>query len=350
MKRKRFERDERISRWKSFTYEFGIVFLIILVNSYGLLMIFDHLRDSNFDFFRIAVIVVFYQLFACAVSSVLVYITRARIYSNNLQKICRVAQKVAKGDYTVRLDVYKNKVFKTEIDILKEDFNIMIDELTSVERLRDDFVADVSHEIKTPLSVIQGYAELLNSEKLSPEKRKEYTRLISEAINNLTNLVTNVLKLNKVENQEILQKEKFSLDEQLRFCILGYMDKIEAKNIALEIELDEVNIKSDKSLLEIVWNNLISNAVKFTPCNGRISVKLKKDSKPLCVEISDAGCGIPEESLGKVFDKFYQCDSSRAQSGNGLGLALVRQVINKLDADITLESEMGKGTTFKVFL
>lgn len=350
MKRKSFERDDRISYLQSFFYEFIIVFLIILVNSYGLIMLFDYLRESEYSFFVISVVVVGYQLFSCAVSSILVYVTRARTYSHNLQKICRAAQKVAKGDYTVRLDVYKNKIFKTEIDILKEDFNTMIEELTSVDRLRDDFVADVSHEIKTPLSVIQGYAELLNSSNISPEKRKEYTKLISEAINNLTNLVTNVLKLNKVENQEIVQKEKFSLDEQLRCCILSNMEKIENKNISLDVELEEVNIKSDKALLEIVWNNIISNAVKFTPCGGKISVKLKKDDKPICVEISDTGCGIPEKSRKKVFDKFYQCDSSHSQSGNGLGLALVRQVINKLDADIVLESELNKGTTFKVYL
>ncbi len=350
MKFKKFERDERLSFWKSFLYEFSLVFVIILINSYGLLMIFDYVIKANFGFAQISVVVALYQIISCTVASVLVYITRARIYSRNIQKICRAAQRVADGDYTVRLEVFKDKVFKNEIDILKEDFNTMVDELTSIERLRDDFVADVSHEIKTPLSVIQGYAELLRNPDLSAEKRAEYIQLISDAIQNLTSLVTNTLKLNKIENQGIVQKEKFFLDEQIRFCVLNFEDKISDKDIELEIDLEEIVIKTDKALLELVWNNLISNAIKFTDFGGKISLRLKKDNQRIYFEIADSGCGMSPQTCGRIFEKFYQGDSSHSQEGNGLGLALVRQVINKLDGDITVSSKEGEGSVFRVLL
>ena len=350
MKFKKFERDERLSFWKSFLYEFSLVFVIILINSYGLLMIFDYVIKANFGFAQISVVVALYQIISCTVASVLVYITRARIYSRNIQKICRAAQRVADGDYTVRLEVFKDKVFKNEIDILKEDFNTMVDELTSIERLRDDFVADVSHEIKTPLSVIQGYAELLRNPDLSAKKRAEYIQLISDAIQNLTSLVTNILKLNKIENQGIVQKEKFFLDEQIRFCVLNFEDKISDKDIELEIDLEEIVIKTDKALLELVWNNLISNAIKFTDFGGKISLRLKKDNQRISFEIADSGCGMSAETRERIFEKFYQGDSSHSQEGNGLGLALVRQVINKLDGDIAVYSKEGEGSVFRVLL
>lgn len=350
MKFKRFERDERLSFWRSFLYEFSLVFLIILINSYGLLIIFDRVKRADLGFWEISVAVVMYQVASCMVASILVYITRARIYSRNLQKVCRAAQKVAEGDYTVRLEVFKDKIFKSEIDILKEDFNTMVDELTSIERLRDDFVADVSHEIKTPLSVIQGYAELLRTPGLSEDKRSEYIQLISDAIQNLTNLVTNILKLNKIENQEIVQRENYFLDEQIRFCVLNFEEKIADKNIDLEIDLEEVVIKTDKALLELVWNNLISNAIKFTESGGKISLRLKKDKQHICFEIADNGCGMAPKTCERIFEKFYQGDSSHSQEGNGLGLALVRQVINKLDGDITVYSKEGEGSVFRVLL
>lgn len=348
MKRQRFERDDRLSFWKSFLYEFSIVFVIIIANCLGVLLVYNKVKDNDINY--ISLVVVLYQFAASAISSILVYIIRARIYSRNLQNICRAAQRVAAGDYGVRLEVYKDKIFKTEIDILKEDFNTMVEELTSIDRLRDDFVADVSHEIKTPLSIIQGYAELINTPGISETKKHEYIGLLTEAINNLTGLVSNVLKLNKIENQGIVQKEKYSLDEQLRTCVLSFMDKIEEKNISLDIALDEVNVKSDKALLEIVWNNLLSNAVKFTDNGGKIAVRLKKEGKDVTVEVADTGCGMTPEGCKRAFEKFYQCDSSHSQSGNGLGLALVRQVLNKLNGDISLHSKPGSGSVFTVRL
>lgn len=348
MKKRSYKRDERLSLWYSVFYEFILIFFIIFVNGYGLIMIYNTALKANKTPVFTSVIVILYLLFSCLVSTVLVYVTRGRIYSRSLQEICHAAQRVANGDFSVRVEAYKDKVTKSEIDILKEDFNKMVEELGSIERLRDDFVADVSHEIKTPLSIIQGYADLLQTPGLSAEKRSEYIALISEAIHKLTTLVANILKINKIENQEIVQHEEFSLDEQLRECVLAFEEKIDEKNISLDIDFDEVNIKTDKALLEIVWNNLISNALKFTEYGGTIAVTLKKENGIITVCVRDNGCGMDEKTAARIFDKFYQGDTSHSSEGNGLGLALVAQVLQKLDGTVTVDSKLGSGSCFKV--
>lgn len=350
MKIKHFERDERLSFWRSFFYEFNIIFLVILINGIGLVILHNELLERGINSYKTSICILIYLLLGCLVSSTLVYITRARIYSRNLQMICRAAQKVAQGDFSVRLDVFKEKTAKTEMDILKEDFNTMVSELASIEKLKDDFVADVSHEIKTPLSIIQGYADLLNTPGLSEKERNEYIHLISQAINNLTTLVTNILKLNKIESQEIIQKEKFSLDEQMRYCILAFEDKITEKNIELEVNFDEVVINSDKALLELVWNNLFSNTVKFTKDSGKITLVLKNQGNVAIATVRDTGCGMNEETIKHIFDKFYQGDTSHSGEGNGLGLALVNRVIKLLDGEILVSSTLNEGTEFKVVL
>ena len=350
MKKTRYKRDERLSFWRSFLYEFNMIFLVIFINGAGLIILQNELVKRKLDSYWTFVCILIFLMFGCLVSSILVYITRARIYSRNLQMICKAAQKVAHGDFSVRLDVYKEKTAKTEIDILKEDFNTMVSELASIEKLKDDFVADVSHEIKTPLSIIQGYADLLKTPGISEKERNEYINLISEAINNLTTLVSNILKLNKIESQEIVQKEKFSLDEQMRYCILSFEDKINDKDIELEVNFDEVIINSDRSLLELVWNNLFSNAIKFTDEGGKITLILKNQGNVVIATVRDTGCGMGNDTKKHIFDKFYQGDTSHSQEGNGLGLALVDRVVRLLDGEILVTSTLGEGSEFKVIL
>lgn len=350
MKKTRYKRDERLSFWRSFLYEFNMIFLVIFINGAGLIILQNELVKRELDSNWTSVCILIYLMFGCLVSSILVYITRARNYSRNLQMICKAAQKVAHGDFSVKLDVYKEKTAKTEIDILKEDFNTMVSELASIEKLKDDFVADVSHEIKTPLSIIQGYADLLKTPGISEKERNEYIHLISEAINNLTTLVSNILKLNKIESQEIVQKEKFSLDEQMRYCILSFEDKLNDKDIELEVNLDEVVINSDKALLELVWNNLFSNAIKFTGDGGKITLILKNQGNVVIATVRDTGCGMGDDTKKHIFDKFYQGDTSHSQEGNGLGLALVDRVVRLLDGEILVTSTLGEGSEFKVVL
>ena len=350
MKIQRFERDERLSFWRSFFYEFNTVFLVILINGTGLVALFNNIAFNEYKTYVKYIIIIGYLLVSCLISSALVYLVRARGQTIKMQNICKAAQKVAAGDFSVRLDVYTNKKRKNEFDILKEDFNTMVTELASIEKLKDNFVADVSHEIKTPLSVIQGYADLLQTKGISEEQRSEYIKLMSEQVNKLTNLVTNILKLNKIQSKEIVCKEKYFLDEQIRFCILAMEDKIVEKDIEISVNLDEVEINSDPVLLELVWNNLFSNALKFTDKGGKISFSLSNQGNVVIATIKDTGCGMNEETQKHIFDKFFQGDTSHSQDGNGLGLALVERVVTMLDGEILVSSAIGQGSEFKIIL
>lgn len=347
----RFDKNEKTfaSRLRNFIVEFFAVFFIVALNGTFLVLILVNVIDKGFEKSTIALVGALYLLFSCTVSTILIYFVKGRVYYDKIKVVCDVANKVAKGDLNVRVPIYFNKP-KSETDYLALNFNKMLTEISSLENMRNNFVADVSHEIKTPLSVIQGYADLLQNKNLSAEKRSEYTFRLSEAIATLTNLVTNILKLNKIENQGIIQKEKYFLDEQLRYCILSFEDKFEEKNLNINVDLEEIIIKSDKSLLEIVWNNLISNAVKYTNFGGEITVSLKKDGNKTIVKVSDNGCGMSKETRKHCFEKFYQGDSSHSQEGNGLGLALVKQVVNMLEGEIIVTSDIGKGSEFTVVI
>lgn len=347
----RMNRNEKdfASRLRNFIVEFLSVFFIVAANGTFLVLILTTAINRGLSASYLALIGILYLLFGCTISACLIYFVKGRVYYNKIKTVCDAANKVAKGDFDARVPVYFDKP-KSEMDYLALNFNKMLTEISSLENMRNNFVADVSHEIKTPLSVIQGYADLLQNKDLSAEKRNEYTYLLSEAIETLTNLVANILKLSKIENQGIIQREKFSLDEQLRYCILSFEEKLDEKNININVELEACSIKSDKSLLEIIWNNLISNAIKYTPYGGEISVELKKQKGKTVVSVSDNGCGMSQETLEHCFEKFYQGDSSRSQEGNGLGLALVKQVVNMINGEIVVESNLNKGTVFTVTL
>jgi len=232
-----------------------------------------------------------------------------------------------------------------------EDFNTMAQELQSIETLKNDFIANVSHEIKTPLAIIQSYAAALQNNTLNNNERDEYIKTINDASQKLSTLVSNILKLNKLENQEILSEaHSFDLSEQLRRCALSYEELWESKNINFNSELEEISVCYDETMLEIVWNNLLSNAIKFTNPGGSIFLKLKSSDGHALISINDTGCGMDEETQKHIFDKFYQGGSSRSQEGNGLGLALVKRTIILLAGTIKVESSPGKGSTFIVSL
>ena len=337
------------SKLRNFVVEFLSVFFIVALNGTFLFLILLTVINKGFDKSTIALAGALYLLFGCTVSTGLIYFVKGRVYHNKIKVFYDIASKVAKGNFNVRVPISFDKP-KSEMDYLAVNFNKMLTEISSLENMRNNFVADVSHEIKTPLSVIQGYADLLQNKNLSAEKRNEYTLRLSEAIATLTNLVTNILKLNKIENQGIIQREKYSLDEQLRYCILSFEDKLEEKKLNINVDLEEIMIKSDKSLLEIVWNNLISNAVKYTNFGGEITVLLKVDGNKTIVKVSDNGFGMSKETQMHCFEKFYQGDSSHSQEGNGLGLALVKQVVSMLEGEINVTSDIGKGTEFTVIM
>jgi signal transduction histidine kinase len=278
-------------------------------------------------------------------------IVRHLSWNRPIRYLSEAAKKIAKGDFSVRIAPIRRDGKKDYVEVMFDDFNIMVEELSTIETLKDDFIANVSHEIKTPLSVIQSYAAALKGDTLQAEERREYTQTIIEATQKLTELVTNILKLNKLENQEIMPEAKpFDLGEQLRRCAVAFEELWEQKNISFEADLDEINVCCDESMLGIVWNNLLSNAVKFTGPGGSIFLKAKNEYTTAVVSIRDTGCGMAEAVKKRIFDKFYQGDTSHFREGNGLGLALVKKTVDLLGGTVNVESSPDQGSTFTVFL
>ena len=232
------------------------------------------------------------------------------------------------------------------------NFNKMVEELGSIETLKTDFVSNVSHEMKTPIAIIKNYAQLMQAGHVSEEQGKEYAKNIEQAAARLSSLIGNILKLNRLEHQRITPEvETYDVCRQLCESVFLFEDALEEKGIELEADIeDTAMIKADASLMELVWNNLLSNAVKFTDRGGRITVGQTSDERHVRVSVSDTGCGIAKESIHHIFDKFYQGDTSHSMEGNGLGLALVKRVLELTDGEIQITSEEGKGSTFTVTL
>ena len=267
-----------------------------------------------------------------------------------IQKIAEAAEKIMQGDFSVRIPPVRGMFDDEAFNSIVDQFNRMAEELSGTETLRTDFVANVSHELKTPLAVIQNYGTLLQQPGLSEEQRLEYAKAITNASRRLASLITNILKLNKLENQQIFPSAaEYDLSEQLCACLLQFENEWERKQIDIDTDIaDGVRITADAELLSLVWNNLLSNAFKFTEPGGRVAVSLSADTHYATVRVTDTGCGIPPEVGAHIFEKFYQGDTSHATQGNGLGLALVRRVVDILRGEIGVESVYGKGSTFTV--
>ena len=286
-----------------------------------------------------------------AVLTVCAALYRRHTTQKPLKTILLATKKMAGGEFDVNLKPRHIWGRYDEYDVIMENINLMAEELSKNEMLRSDFIANVSHEIKTPLSVIQSYASALCGGGLSEERKAEYYSVLLSASRRLTALVTDILRLNKLENQKIFPgKTELEAGEVLRGCVLGYMEKAEEKEIELCCEIDDVKLLSDEGLLEVVFNNLLSNAVKFTPRGGRIFVGFSAAEGGARLVVSDNGCGMTAEVGAHIFDKFYQGDTSHSQEGNGLGLALVKRVIDLLGGEICVESRPGEGSTSTVFL
>lgn len=275
---------------------------------------------------------------------------RAYTVEKPVQRILAGAEQMMQGNFSVRIQPQNHPASDDCFDRIIHCFNQMAQELGSVETLRTDFIANVSHEMKTPLAVIQNYAVLLQAPDLSQADRLEYARGVADGSRRLADMMTNILKLNRLENQQLFpQTQNFDLSEQLCACLLQYEHVWEAAGIELEAQIPEqVTIRADEELLTLVWSNLFSNAFKFTPAGGRVCVRLTADPTCAIVQVTDTGCGMSAEVGAHIFEKFYQGDPSHATQGNGLGLALVKRVIDILHGEISVESTVGVGTTFTV--
>lgn len=286
------------------------------------------------------------------VLSIIMGVSAAIIVGNIIfvpvKKLNKAMRKVAEGDYSVTVDGEKAL---WEIREMAHNFNIMTRELGNSKIIHNDFTRNVSHEMKTPLASIEGYAELLAAEKISDENRKLYASKIVDASRRLSSLTGNILELSKLENKQVKPEMKeFRLDEQLRRVVLLFEDSWSSKELDIEMDVPEITYSGNEELLFQVWQNLFGNALKFTPEGGCISVSAKRTDSGVSVSVKDSGTGIPKESQKRIFEKFYQADSSRSMRGNGLGLAIAARIVQLHGGEISVESEEGKGSEFTVTL
>lgn len=292
-----------------------------------------------------------YLVFVCLTLTGIIWLVWRHTTGNRLRKIASSARKVASGDFGVQIPVNDQKKKQNEIDVLVNDFNMMVNDLNSNEMLKSDFISNASHEIKTPLSVIRSYTKALKDGVYPENEREDYLDTIIKATERLDKIVTDILRLSKLENQQIsLGKQTYQLGEQLRKCSLVFLDKWQAKDLDFKIDVDDMVINSDYSLMEIVWNNLLSNAIKYANRGGNISVTSTIVDDTASIRIHNSGDGMDETTRRRIFEKFYQGDTSHASDGNGLGLALVKKIMDLVGGKVSVTSTPGNGATFTIVL
>lgn len=341
---------KRLKRWLSrFAMGMALFSFIVLCN---FILFFSYERQWHFkgNYATIIIIgnIIFLAMLFTIVDSVYHYVT----VKKPMKRIQKDLDKVVAGDFSVRIDYIKGAESGNEIDDVITLLNDLIQELSGVETLRTDFIANVSHELKTPMTVMQNYGTLLQANEMSDKMRIEYGKGIAEQTRRLSALVTNILKLNKLENQQIYPNTKvYDIGEHLCECMLEYETVWEEKDIQIETDIEEnLYVEADRELLGIVWNNLFSNALKFTEMGGVVSLHAYADEVFVYVEVKDTGCGMSPETGANIFKKFYQGDTSHATKGNGLGLALVKKVMDICNGEISVISQIGIGSTFTVRL
>jgi signal transduction histidine kinase len=330
----------------------AIVFAILIISSviiflFGILLIrFGAVNlvklTKNEPMFSV-ILLLFISVFVGTVVSFMI----SRFPLKPVRRVIDATNRLAAGDFSTRLDLPGPSAFSD----LAGSFNRMAEELGGIEMLRADFVDNFSHEFKTPIVSIKGFAEELKHDDLSPEQRSEYLDIIISESSRLATLATNVLNFSRVEKQTILaNREKFDLTEQIRRCVLLFETKWDQRRLNLTVELDEISLVGDEELLSQVWLNLIDNAVKFTPEGGCVEIRLEKRWNKALFRIRDDGYGISEEAQKRVFDKFYQADASHSAQGNGLGLSIAKRIVTLHGGSITCQSQEGVGTEFSVEL
>ena len=280
------------------------------------------------------------------ISTIVMRITSKKIL-HPIKKMTEATKKVASGDFNVKLESQR----EDEIGELTQNFNQMVNELGKVEVIQKDFINNVSHEIKTPISSIQGFAKLLEDENLPEAERKEYAEIIIEESNRLLNLSTNILRLSKIQNQgKIVRKDHINITEQLRKAIAVLENKWNEKSLTFNISAKDVYYDGDEELTFQVWMNLIDNAIKFSKQNGKITIDVKEENDEVVVKIKDNGMGMSKEEQERIFTRFYQIDKSHSQEGSGLGLSIVKSIIDLSGGKIEVESKENSGTTFTIKL
>lgn len=328
---------------------FGVILAGLLLASgihMGFIILLTRLELS--DFVKVNVPILYWSLIAAGTTALISQLTKSA-YERPLKQLAQAARQVANGDFSVYVPPVHPADKQDYLDEMILDFNKMVAELGSIETLKTDFFSNVSHEIKTPLAVIQNSAALLNDGTLPPGQA-EHAQTILRSTRRLADLIGNILRLNKLEQQAIRPAPKpYDLCQQLAECALLFESRWEEKGVEFEADMEDAAvIEADESLLELVWNNLLSNAVKFTEPGGTVTLRQTSTANAAEVSVSDTGCGMTQETINHIFDKFYQGDASHATEGNGLGLALVLRILHLCGGSISVDSEAGRGSTFTV--
>lgn len=348
-----YTKEQQKKMLKDAVQHFVVFFLLIAFVITCNFYLFMHGMQMDEAEIRAAAPITFYNILLQTVLFCVIDIVRRMwMVGRPVNRILEGMNKIVSGDYKVRIPYIKGENSGNEFDAIIKGLNNVTEELSGVETLRTDFVSNVSHELKTPLAVMQNYGTMLQSPNLTEEQRLEYAKAITSQTKKLSNLITNILKLNRLENQQIYpDKKEYNLTEQVCECLLGFEQAWEEKELEIETDLEEdVMICEDAELLSLVWNNLFSNAVKFSDHGGDIFVSVKRENGDILVTVKDNGCGMDPEVGRHIFEKFYQGDTSHATQGNGLGLALVKRVIDIVGGDIRVKSALGEGTKFCVRL
>ncbi len=345
---------ERASR-SSLTLVFSLFVFIILISAVGITAAALYLltkigvfsdRNGEIDFGSALLFMFLVSLF---IGSVITFFS-SRIPLKPINNLINKMNSLAAGDFKARLQFGNILSSHPAFREISESFNTMAKELENTEMLRHDFINHFSHEFKTPIVSIAGFARLLSKGNLSEEQKKLYLRSIEEESLRLSALATNVFNLTKVENQTILTDvTRFNLSEQIRAAVLLLEGKWEKKNLELQLDFDEFEIEANEELLKEVWINLLDNAVKFSPRCSTVALTLTETENALCVKISNTGSEIPKEQQEKIFNKFYQADESHSSEGNGVGLAIVKKIVSLHQGAIAVQSENGV-TSFTVTL
>lgn len=336
-------RTNRFSLWTRLTALVTAEILICVGLGYGVDVLLHDVIKIQIEIPLLLKLIVVSLLIGILVTSQL-----SKLFFNPIKKLRKAMDKVADGDFSVRLE---DKSTSKEILEIYSGFNLMAEELSATEILQTDFVSNVSHEFKTPINAIEGYATLLQSTENIDETENEYIEKILFNTKRLSSLVGSILLLSKLENQQIpTNRTTYRLDEQIRQSIVALEPAWEAKDIEIDAELDSIEYLGNEHMMRHVWDNLIGNAIKFTPNGGQVRIKLTKKLRKLIFTVEDTGPGLTEEAQKRIFDKFYQVDSSHKQEGNGLGLALVKRILSIEKGEISVENLPDSGCRFTVTL
>ncbi len=349
--RRRLLRLRSLFRIKSFRNELILIILLLMLLASGVTVVIYAIlhtlipRLKEMDTIASSAS----TLIACTIIGTAAATALTKWILSPLNEMIDATERIAKGDFKVHIQ--ETFAEKSDFGRLQRSFNHMAAELDGIEMFRKDFINNFSHEFKTPIVSLRGFAHQLQAGGLSPEEEREYIRIIAAESDRLSNMATNILLLSKLENQAIVtDRTEFYLDEQIRTCLLLLEKQWTDGEIELNIDLDEVKYRFNEDMLSHVWVNLLSNAFKFTPKGGMVTCKLRADETAVTVVISDTGAGMSEDVVGHIFEKFYQGDTSHTGAGNGIGLTIVGRILELCGGTVRVESKLGMGSTFTVTL